>query len=149
MNRGIVPPLTAAALALVLAGAAAVAGAAAEPRTPAVPAQAGGTASGQPATPPAGTGAIADATPGDVRQHLDRLEQIVESILSVAPDGEPIVAGREQATDEPTRVGTAGTPVTERTGETVVVERAKLEDLRVHVRQAREALRQVEAERRP
>jgi hypothetical protein len=86
------------------------------------------------------------ATPVDVGQHLERIEQILESMLAIAPPGGPIAAEDERVADPPQRVGTAGTTVTERTGDTVLVERAKLEDLRVHVQQAREALRQVKDE---
>jgi hypothetical protein len=88
------------------------------------------------------------ATPIDVGQHLERIEQILDSMLAIAPPGRPMTAEDERAADPPQRVGTAGTTVTERTGETVIVERAKLEDLRVHVQQAREALRQVKDEQR-
>jgi hypothetical protein len=83
------------------------------------------------------------ATEHDVLQHLDRAEQIVDSLLAIAPPGGPVSVDDERTTDEPQRVGTAGTTVTPRTGETLLVERAKLEDLRVHVQQAREALRHV------
>jgi hypothetical protein len=81
------------------------------------------------------------APPVDVHQHLERIEQIVNTILEIGPPGEPITADEERIGDVPQRVGTTGTPVSARTGETVIVDRAKLEDLRVHVRQAREALR--------
>jgi hypothetical protein len=63
-------------------------------------------------------------------EHLDRIEEIVREALR--PHEKP-PKGRDP-------VGTTGTPMTEETAETITIARAKLEEIRMHVEQARTAL---------
>lgn len=72
--------------------------------------------------------------PGDAAEHLSRIEAIVEQALSARPAEPP-----EDETAAGT-AGTTGTPVTEPTGEMLTIERAKLEEIRLHLAQLRTAM---------
>jgi hypothetical protein len=63
-------------------------------------------------------------------EHLDRIDEILREAL--------------RPTEKPSKgsdpVGTTGTPMTQETAETITLARAKLEEIRMHVEQARAAL---------
>ena len=63
-------------------------------------------------------------------EHLARIEELVDEALGHATKG--------ARPSDP--VGTTGTPMTKPTGEKVSVERAKLEEIRMHLGQVRTAL---------
>jgi hypothetical protein len=63
-------------------------------------------------------------------EHLARIEALVDEALGKTTKG--------ARPSDP--VGTTGTPMTEQTGEKIPVERAKLEEIRMHLGQVRTAL---------
>ena len=63
-------------------------------------------------------------------EHLDRIEEILREAL---PPRQKPAKGSDP-------VGTTATPMTEQTGETVTIARAKLEEIRMHLQQVRTAL---------
>jgi hypothetical protein len=82
----------------------------------------------QSARTPADPGDL-ERRPDDAVEHLERIEAIVDEVLG--PREKPAAGDA---------VGTTGTPMTAATGETVVMQRAKLEEIRLHLQQMRMAL---------
>ena len=70
--------------------------------------------------------------PQDAAEHLARVEAIVREALDAKRGDEP--------PEEEEPIGTAGTPLTAQTGEVVTIERAKLEEIQLHLEQIRTAL---------
>ena len=83
----------------------------------------------------------------DAAEHLARIEAIVEEALGSTPKTEaPTLPNVDATGDE--AVGTTGTTMTEESGETVTIERARLEEIRMHLEQIQTAL-DAAAEKRP
>jgi hypothetical protein len=70
--------------------------------------------------------------PNDAAEHLARIEAIVSEAL----------AGRPATERTGEQVGTTGTPMTEPSGDVLVIERSKMEEIRMHLEQLRTALAQ-------
>ncbi len=70
--------------------------------------------------------------PNDAAEHLARIEAIVSEALA----GRPVREGTGE------KVGTTGTPMTEPSGDVLVIERSKMEEIRLHLEQLRTALAQ-------
>lgn len=70
--------------------------------------------------------------PKDAAEHLARVEEIVREALEAKRGDAP--------PEEEKPIGTAGTPLTAQTGEVVTIERAKLEEIQLHLEQIRTAL---------
>jgi hypothetical protein len=70
--------------------------------------------------------------PADAAEHLARIEAIVSEALA----GRPATEGTGE------KVGTTGTPMTEPSGDVLVIERSKIEEIRMHLEQLRTALAQ-------
>jgi hypothetical protein len=70
--------------------------------------------------------------PGQAAEHLARIEAIVSEALA----GRPVTEGTGD------KVGTTGTPMTEPSGDVLVIERSKMEEIRLHLEQLRTALAQ-------
>jgi hypothetical protein len=68
----------------------------------------------------------------DAAEHLARIEAIVSEALA----GRPATKGTGE------QVGTTGTPMTEPSGDVLVIERSKMEEIRMHLEQLRTALAQ-------
>jgi hypothetical protein len=88
----------------------------------------------------------------DAAEHLARIEAIVAEALGSTPQTE---APKTEAPAKPDvdatgddAVGTTGTTMTEESGETVTMERARLEEIRMHLEQIRTAL-DARTEKRP
>ena len=75
---------------------------------------------------------VAKDGPADAAEHLARVEAIVREALDATRGDEP------PEDEEP--IGTTGTPLTAETGEVVTIERATLEEIRLHLEQIRTAL---------
>lgn len=77
--------------------------------------------------------------PNDAAEHLARIEAIVSEALA----GRPVTEGAGE------KVGTTGTPMTEPSGDVLVIERSKMEEIRMHLEQLRTALAQPAKRPRP
>ena len=105
---------------------------------PPAPVQSARTPADKDARPPARRGRQ------DAAEHLARIEAIVAEALGSTPKTE---APKTEAPAKPDvdatgddAVGTTGTTMTEESGETVTMERARLEEIRMHLEQIRTAL---------